>query len=44
VILGSSALREAIASGAVVCTPPARIEGSHIDITLGAMLPRRGNW
>lgn len=35
-ILGASAIRAALSSGAIVCDPlPATIEGAHIDVTLG---------
>jgi deoxycytidine triphosphate deaminase len=36
-ILGTDAIRRAIADGAIVCDPlPGRVEGAHIDVTLGA--------
>lgn len=36
-ILGTEAIRQALADGAIVCDPPpARIEGAHIDVTIGA--------
>lgn len=36
-ILGASAIRAALESGAIVCDPaPARVEGAHIDVTLGS--------
>lgn len=35
-ILGTSAIRDALASGAIICDPaPERIEGAHIDVRLG---------
>lgn len=36
-ILGTEAIIAALADGAIVCDPaPSRIEGAHIDVTLGA--------
>jgi deoxycytidine triphosphate deaminase len=36
-ILATSAIIQALYDGAIVCDPPpARIEGAHIDVTLGA--------
>lgn len=36
-ILGTAAILSAIADGAIVCDPaPVRVEGAHIDVTLGA--------
>ena len=36
-ILATTAIRAALTSGAIVCDPaPARVEGAHIDVTLGA--------
>jgi deoxycytidine triphosphate deaminase len=41
-ILATSAIADALQSGAIVCDPaPSRIEGAHIDITLGANYWRR---
>ena len=35
-ILATTAILRAIADGAIICDPaPARVEGSHIDVTLG---------
>ena len=35
-ILGSEAIRAALADGAIVCDPaPARVEGAHLDVRLG---------
>jgi len=35
-ILGSNAIRDALTSGAIVCDPaPGKIEGTHIDVTIG---------
>lgn len=35
-ILGSEAIRAALASGAIVCDPaPAAVEGAHIDVRIG---------
>lgn len=35
-LLGTDAIIKALAQGAIICNPPpSRIEGSHIDITLG---------
>lgn len=35
-LLGTESIRQALADGAVVCDPaPVRIEGAHIDVTLG---------
>jgi deoxycytidine triphosphate deaminase len=36
-ILGTDAIRRAIQDGAIICDPPPqRVEGAHIDVTLGA--------
>lgn len=35
-ILGTTAILQALADGAIICDPPARVEGAHIDVTLGA--------
>lgn len=36
-ILGTTAILQALSDGAILCDPaPARIEGAHIDVTLGA--------
>lgn len=36
-ILGTEAIRAALRDGAIICDPPpARVEGAHIDVTLGA--------
>ena len=48
-ILATTAILQAIADGAIVCSPaPARVEGAHIDVTLGAhywvFAPPPGNW
>lgn len=35
-ILGTDAIKAALADGAIVCNPaPTRVEGAHIDVTLG---------
>ena len=36
-ILATSAIEQALSDGAIVCDPaPRRVEGAHIDVTLGA--------
>lgn len=44
-ILGTEAIRQALADGRIICDPaPTKIEGAHIDVTLGPWTWQLNDW